>query len=214
VPPRGRALSQGASGPRVVTAESDANGPVNCRFTATGLGPTGRRDRARRVPDPAGLHGEQRGIEEEPAGHQGRSAAGQNGNHLWSTQASQAESASSILVTHSILKPQVSGLGFIHWWRPSSRSWPVRLRAGEGTRGARARSVFFPNCTAQQATCLKCEAHAGHGSRPSACRLPGERSGVPSRVDVRHRRRARHGLVCDGGRRTGLGTPTAATGGS
>ena len=69
--------------------------------------------RARLVPDRAGNRGEWRGAPTDWPDSVNSSAAVQPADRRSKTQASQAESASSILVTRSMIKAQVSDLGFV-----------------------------------------------------------------------------------------------------
>ncbi|NUR04597.1 MAG: hypothetical protein HOY79_51270 [Streptomyces sp.] len=95
------------------------------------------------MPDRAGNHGEQRGTSRPLARPRHRSAAAQRRERLWITSASQAESASSILVTRSTTAPvailddlrvrpstrrydQWSSLRMLWWQNPVT----ARLRLG------------------------------------------------------------------------------------
>ena len=91
------------------------------------------------------------------SGSRSQSTAGQRVSHAQRTQASQAESASSILVTRSRMKPQVSGLGFVCCLDHFEGSMPSacpKLRGRAHRRGARG---YF--LTAHQAMISNGETH-------------------------------------------------------
>jgi len=136
------------------------------------------RSRAHSVPVRTDNHGQQRCDQARATTPSRRIHAGQQSRGRPSAIASQAESASSILVTRSRLKPQAGGLGFMYCWRISSRFRPVE-HAEIGHAKARA----LDRCHAGtahgcQIAPLACDfvAHTGsvHGPEPSACCSLGE----------------------------------------